>query len=232
MVERASRSRSRSCRNRCERCRGGKQLACSSGARLAELAGEEDVAELRGAVDAHRGVRPLRLEVVEVEAARLMGVRGGGHHADPRSGRSRRRLVSRNGARSVQGERPLEALGRLPAIREQRAGVVGKHVDVLVPAAHLLGQHGGRRPSASGRPRTDARVRRRRPSAASKGHRLDAGRPSAAAPERQLGTLARQSSIAAAWPIPRVAPVSRTSVTGRNLLFLSQVDADYPGAGG
>jgi len=105
-----------------------------------ELAREEDVAQLRGAVDAHGGVGLLRLQIIEVQEAESVSVGCGGH--DAAAGKAVSQQVGEQVRREmVQSKALLEAFGGLLARREQRAGVVGKDVDVLVALAQLLGQH-------------------------------------------------------------------------------------------
>src|SRR5205807_402386 len=63
---------------------GVKAVRVQPGLARGELPREQDVAELRRSVHPHRRVRLLRLEIVEVEPAAGMGIRGGRHHAPAR----------------------------------------------------------------------------------------------------------------------------------------------------
>ena len=111
------------------------QLRCAPG----QLAREEDVAQLGGPVHAHRRIGLLRLQVLEIQRARFVGV-GRGRHDPPTSQVLAQQVGEQERRQVVERERPLEALRGDLARGEQRACVVGEDVDVLVAALDLLGQ--------------------------------------------------------------------------------------------
>ena len=107
-----------------------------------ELVREQDVAELRGAVHAHRRIASLRLQVARVEARELVGV--GGHVHDPRARpfeQAGQQVVGQQeGRQVVHREGGLEPVGCLTATQHRDAGVVQQHVDPLEPLVEL-GSH-------------------------------------------------------------------------------------------
>ena len=182
------------------------------GGTLSQLARKEDVAELRGAVDAHRGVGLLGLEIFEIQTAGLVGIGGRSHDAASdqavaqQAGEQERREV-------VQRKGTLEALGGLLPRGEQSAGVVGQDIDVLVAVANLL-----REPADIGHQHQigdvlmDGRSSDRRPGLLRDGSDALA----LATHNRHLCSLPSKVDRGGAAD-PRVAPVSRTRVTPRIL---------------
>ena len=109
----------------------------------------------------------------------------------------------------IQRKGLFQALRGFSARGKQRAGVVGKDVDVLVASADLISQR-----ADVGHQRQIGDVTVDPPGAARRGGCLD-DRPDAlglASHELNLGPSPREF-IAAARPMPRVAPVSTTTTT-------------------
>jgi len=112
----------------------------------------------------------------------------------------------------VQREGLLEALRGLLARGEQRPRIVGKDVDVLVAPADLVGQH----PLDISAKSATCPWTRPPPPAAVASSATDLTR-SGSRPTSATSAPRRANSIAAARPMPRVAPVSTTTVTERTL---------------
>ena len=105
-----------------------------------EFAGEQDIGELRAAVDLKPVVTLGALQVAEIEAHALVGDRRGGD--DPRRRRGDELVAQRFGQHEighvVEGEGELEALGRHPPVGEEGAGVVDQHVDARLARGDRL----------------------------------------------------------------------------------------------
>jgi hypothetical protein len=104
-----------------------------------ELAGEQDVAQLRGAVDGERPVGFFRLQVVEIEPSLAVRIRGGVDHARRRAGDE---APDQPGGQHeighvIEREGALEPVLGDGAAGEHGAGIVDQHVDARLRGGDL-----------------------------------------------------------------------------------------------
>ena len=157
----------------------------------------------------------LRLQVVEIQAPRLVSV-GGRRHDAPAGQTIAQQVGEQKRREMVQREGPLEALRGLLARGEQRPALLARtsmcsYARAPPPPARA------RRPSARGRRRARAPAPlRRRPWL----RRATSRTRSGSRPTSATSAPSRASSTAAARPMPRVAPVSMTSVMWGTLAAL------------
>ena len=114
----------------------------ASGEAPGELAGEEDVGQLRLPVGLPHPVAALALQILEVHRAALVGHGRDVHH--PRLGRLTEERQQLEGelevGEVVEGERHLHPVGREPALGEDRAGVVDEQVEPPGPVPDRAGE--------------------------------------------------------------------------------------------